>query len=213
MINGTDAKTNPATTNPALTRRQTLAGAAAAGLVLAGRAAHAQTGNQAASQAGTAQGVVFEDADGSERRGASSRGIPGVMVSNGRDVVQTDADGRWTLPVAEGDSLFVIKPPGWATPADPATGLPRFAHVHAPAGTPAELGFRFPGLAASGPLPASLDFALRRQQEDPRFDAILFTDPQPESLAELGYVRDDVVAQCALAASGRARPSASPAAT
>src|SRR6516162_2081537 len=79
---------------------------AAAGLATAAlplRAAPAQP-----TVAETAHGTVF-DAD-------ASRGIPGVMVSNGSDVVTTDAAGRWSLPVAPGDSLFVIKPAGWATP-------------------------------------------------------------------------------------------------
>jgi hypothetical protein len=86
----------------------------------------------------------------------------------------------------------VIKPAGWALPVDPATNLPLFAYVHAPGGSP-DLGFRFAGIAPTGPLPASIDFALHRRQEPAQFDAVLFTDPQPESLHEVGYVRDDVV--------------------
>ena len=54
---------------------------------------------------------------------------------------------------------------------------------------------RFPGVQPTGPLPQSIDFALRRQDEPTRFDALLLTDPQSESVAEFGYVRDDVVAQ------------------
>jgi hypothetical protein len=119
------------------------------------------------------------------------------MVSNGRDVVLTDAEGRWSLPVEDGDAIFVIKPTGWATPLAPETNLSMFSRLHQPDGTPASLGLRYAGIAPTGPLPASIDFALRRQTEPTRFDVILFTDPQPESLAELGYVRDDVVAQVA----------------
>ena len=114
------------------------------------------------------------------------------MVSNGMEVVKTGADGSWSLPVADGDSVFVIKPAGWALPVDPATNLPQFAYVHAPDGSP-DLGFRFAGVAPTGPLPASMDFGLRRKQETAQFDAVLFTDPQPESLNEVGYIRDDVV--------------------
>ena len=119
-------------------------------------------------------------------------GVSGVMVSNGLDVVKTAADGAWSLPVRDGDALFVINPAGWALPLDPATNLRRFAYVHAPNGSP-DLGFRFTGRASTGPLPASIDFALHRRDEPARFDAVLFTDPQPESLHEVGYVRDDVV--------------------
>lgn len=162
-------------------RRDVVVGAAALALTAAA-APRAQ-----AQATEVAHGSVY-DADSSPRRG-----IAGVMVSNGLEVVRTDANGRWSLPVQPGDSLFVIKPAGWALPLDPATSLPRFAYVHAPDGSP-DSGFRFAGLVPTGKLPESIDFALHRQPEQPRFEAILFTDPQPESLAEVGYIRDDVVA-------------------
>jgi hypothetical protein len=160
------------------TRRDIMAGAAA--LALTGGPSHAQ------SPAATARGIVF-DADSTLRQG-----VAGVMVSNGMDVVKTAADGSWSLPVRDGDSVFVVKPAGWALPVDPATNLPHFAYVHAPDGSP-DLGFRFAGVAPTGPLPASIDFGLHRQDEPAKFDAVLFTDPQPESLNEVGYIRDDVV--------------------
>jgi hypothetical protein len=187
---------------PELTRRMALAGAVAATLV-AGRADAQGTTTPAPAPApagappATAHGTVFEDADLTGRRTDASKGIPNLMVSNGRDVVLTDADGKWSLPVAEGDSIFVIKPTGWMTLLEPDTNLPVFAYVHEPQGTPASLGLRYAGIAPTGPLPASIDFPLRRQTEPTKFDVLLFTDPQPESLAELGYVRDDVVAQVA----------------
>ena len=167
---------------PLLPRRAVLVGATVAGLGAAGGAA-AEPGPA------MARGKVYEQA------GAGRLGLPGVLVSNGADVVATGADGSWTLPVADGDSVFVIKPTGWTTPVDPETQLARFAYLHNPGGTPAALHTRFAGVAPTGPLPASIDFALRRQDEPTRFDALLLTDPQPESLTELGYVRDDVVAQ------------------
>ena len=167
---------------PLLPRRAVLFGATVAGLGAAGGAA-AEPGPA------MAKGTVYEQTD------AGRKGLPGVLVSNGVDVVATGADGSWTLPVADGDSVFVIKPTGWATPVDPETQLARFAYLHSPGGTPAALHTRFAGVAPTGPMPASIDFALLRQDEPTRFDALLLTDPQPESLAELGYVRDDVVAQ------------------
>ncbi len=171
-----------------LTRRETLVGATALGLTLVVKPVFA-------AEAAQARGTVFEDRDGSGKPGPSNPGIEGVMVSNGQDVVKTDAQGRWSLNVAEGESLFVIKPTGWMTPVDPDTNLPRFAHIHAPNGTPDPGRYRFAGLAPSGPLPASIDFALKRQDEPRKFNAILFADPQPESLAEVAYVRDDVVSR------------------
>ena len=181
---------------PGLTRRMAVAGATAASLV--GGRAFAQAAPPEAPPPAppvTARGTVFEDTDGSGRRDDTSKGIPDVMVSNGRDVARTDADGRWTLPVREGDSLFVIKPTGWTTLLWPETNLPLYSYIYQPHGTPADLKLRYAGVAPTGPLPDSIDFPLQRQDEPSKFNVILFTDPQPESLAELGYVRDDVVAQ------------------
>jgi len=172
-----------------VTRRQVMAAAAGVLAAAGGAAARADTTDL------IAQGYVFEDAAGTGVRAADSKGVAGALVSNGQDVVLSDADGRWQLPVRDGDSLFVIKPSGWALPLDKATGIPRFAYVHAPNGSPAEIGYRFQPLAPTGALPANIDFPLRRQAEPTTFDAVLFTDPQPESLAEVGFVRDDVVAQ------------------
>jgi len=146
----------------AVTRREVLAGTTALALTGITTAAHAQTSQPMAPV--TAKGAVFEDADRSGKRGPSSRGIPDVMVSNGRDVVKTGADGSWSL---------------------------------LPEGTPQSLGLRFAGIAPTGSLPDSIDFPLRKQDEPTAFNVVLFTDTQPESLAEVGYIRDDVVAQTA----------------
>lgn len=139
-----------------------------------------------------ATGYVFDDSAGSVRQ-PNSPGIANVMVSNGRDVVLTDGAGRWTLPVAPGDSVFVIKPSHWTTPTG-AGGVPRFSRLHEPSGTPATLGLRFPGVAPTGPLPSSIDFPLRRRDEPERFDVLLVADTQPGNADELGYVRDDAIA-------------------
>src|SRR5262245_46606831 len=91
-----------------VSRRDVIAGAGASALALS-------SGGFAAPGA-VARGTVFDDDRGGGIRRAGARGIAGAMVSNGRDVAVTDGDGRWSLPVEVGDSVFVIKPPGWATP-------------------------------------------------------------------------------------------------
>lgn len=133
---------------------------------------------------------MFEDEQGTGLRRPESHGLPGVLVSNGRDVVRTDAEGGWSLPVSEGDSVFVIKPFGWSTPHS-SHGLPRFSYLHQPSGSPQHL--RFAGIAPTGALPSSIDFALRREDESATFDAVLVSDTQPENEAELGYLRDDIL--------------------
>lgn len=144
-----------------------------------------------AAAAATARGVVFEDADGDGMRDEGEPGIAGVRVSDGHQIVQTDADGRWQLAIGDAAIVFVIKPSGYATPVNEQM-LPRFHYVHQPAGSPP--GLRYPGIAPTGPLPHAIDFPLRRRPEPSRFEAILFADTQPQTSAEVDWIRDDVVA-------------------
>jgi hypothetical protein len=141
----------------------------------------------------TVKGYVFESRTGLGLRQAGDPGIAGVLVSNGREVVRTGADGSYSLPIEDGNAVFVIKPADYAVPLGDETGLPQFSYIHQPDGTPASLGLLYPGLAPAGPLPASVDFALIRAKEPRRFDAVLFADPQPESQAEIDFIRDDAV--------------------
>jgi hypothetical protein len=141
------------------------------------------------ADAATVSGRVFEDKDGP----GQPSGLAGVLVSNGKDVAVTDADGRYTLPLPEEAAIFVIKPAGFMPPVDPTTNLPRFYRLHQPEGSPASLNLTFAGVPPTGPLPASLDFALRRQDEPAAFEVVMFTDPQPESDVEVDFIREDVI--------------------
>ena len=122
-------------------------------------------------------GTVYENRSGGTRRSASDPGIPGVLVSNGRDVAKTNANGRYVLPFENESIVFVIKPTGYAVPVDDAM-LPRFYYIHQPVGTPATLDLRYPGIDPTGFLPDSVDFALKKVDEPTKFDVLLFTDPQ-----------------------------------
>lgn len=188
--------------DPKFSRRDVVqvaaASLAAVGTPLAGLAAEDLRLSDRSTRAGRqgmdlVRGAVFEDRSGSGKRQAGDPGLAGVLVSNGYDVARTDADGSYSLPVEDGDAVFVIKPSGYAVPLDAATFLPRFSYIHRPEGTPEGLGLAYKGLAPTGPLPASLDFPLARASEPDRFDVVLFADPQPENETEVSFVRDDVV--------------------
>jgi len=43
-------------------------------------------------------GIVVEDINGNLRRDPRERGVTGVFLSNGKEVAQTDAEGRYDLP-------------------------------------------------------------------------------------------------------------------
>ena len=169
------------------TRRDVLAGAA-------GGLAFAATGARAAEerQTATVAGIVFEDRDGTGGPGLKNPGLAGVLVSNGRDVAVTDAEGRYSLPLPDEATIFVVKPPGLMPPVDPSTNLPHFYRHHQPNGTPAALNLRYAGLAPTGPMPDSLDFALRRQEEPGAFEVVMLADPQPETEAEVDFIREDL---------------------
>lgn len=168
-----------------LSRREVIAGASASAIVL--------SGPTLAAQATVSRGFVFEDGNGDGRRRPGDPGIPGVMVSNGRDVAITAADGSWSLLVEPGDCIFVIKPPDWSTPTS-LGGIPTFSYIHQPDGSPAYLGRGTELIAPTGLLPPSLDFPLVRSPESRTFEAVLMSDTQPENAAELDYVRDDIIA-------------------
>ena len=70
-------------------------------------------------------GVVFEDSDGDGRRDRGEPALAGVQVSDGRRIVRTDAQGRWSLPLSPDHTVFVIKPASHDFPKG-ADGLPRF---------------------------------------------------------------------------------------
>ncbi|MFZ2105800.1 MAG: calcineurin-like phosphoesterase family protein [Roseiarcus sp.] len=163
-------------------------------LVAAGGVAAALTAPGATrADTATVSGLVFEDKDGSGKPSRGNPGLAGVLVSNGKDIAVTDADGRYTLPLPEEAVIFVIKPVGFMPPVDPATNLPRFYRLHQPDGSPASLNLTFAGVPPTGPLPASVDFALRRLDEPTAFEVVLFTDPQPESDVEVDFIREDVI--------------------
>ncbi len=139
----------------------------------------------------TAKGKVFDDLNGNGLQDANEQGVAGVRISNGKEIVQTDSDGKYKIPVSNDSIIFIIKPRGFSLPLN-AQNLPQFYYIHKPAGSPKS---RFPGVAPTGPLPESIDFALLRSSEPEKFKAILFGDPQPRNIEEVEYIEHDVIEQ------------------
>jgi len=138
-----------------------------------------------------AQGLVFHDANGNGLYDQGEPPIADVMVSNGRDITRTGADGRYSIPVDDDSFVFVIKPRGYRTAVD-SLNLPRFYYRHNPGGSPDD-GFLYAGVEPTGDLPASIDFPLYPQTERPGFDVIILGDTQPYNLAQLDYMARDVL--------------------
>ena len=136
-----------------------------------------------------AKGVVYHDANANRLRDADEKPLPGVRVSNGSQIVATNEQGQYTLPVDEDTTLFVIKPRSWRTPVN-ADQLPLFYYTHKPGGSP---DLKYGGVQPTGPLPDSVDFPLYPQEEPNDFKALLFGDPQPRDQKEVDWITHDVV--------------------
>lgn len=138
------------------------------------------------------RGVVFLDANGNGVRDAGERGVADVAVSNGSDVVRTGADGRYALPALEGQTVFVIKPAGYALP-DGRNGLPLFwRNLPSKVAPPLKYG----GIHASGPLPRRIDFALRERAPlaaGAALDVLVFGDPQAKNADDVESYRRSIV--------------------
>lgn len=140
-----------------------------------------------------AHGYVRDERSLRSRRGHSaSDGIPGVMVSNGRDVTTTNSAGYWTLNVEPGDYIFVVKPANWGYVQN--SGIPEFSYLHQPSGTPRHLNLKGPLLEPTGPLPREINFYLRHDPEPQSFEVLLLADTQAANATELAYVREELLA-------------------
>lgn len=137
-----------------------------------------------------ATGVVYHDANNNGVFDAGEDVLPDVRVSNGKDIVSTGADGRYSIAVSDDTIVFVIKPSGYRTAMD-ADHVSRFYYIHKPNGS--RKGLKFPGVLPTGPLPKQINFPLYRRQEPTAFDVLFFGDPQPRNQTEIDYIAHDVV--------------------
>lgn len=140
---------------------------------------------------GQAKGYVFWDKNQNGLRDTDEPGLSGISVSNGVDVVKTDAEGKYALDISDDTILFVIKPRNWMPPLS-KLNLPQFFYIHKPNGSPAT---QYPGVAPTGELPASVDFPLLKQEEPDQFKVILFGDTQPRNKQEVDFMAHDVLPQ------------------
>jgi 3',5'-cyclic AMP phosphodiesterase CpdA len=137
------------------------------------------------------QGFVFEDNNENGKKERKEKGIANVSVTNGLEVVLTDEKGRYILPISDDAIIAVIKPANYKVGVN-ENNLPQFFYNHKPKGSP-ELKFK--GVDPSGKLPKSVDFGLVPQQENQKFTALIFGDPQPYTQAEVDFFAKGIVSE------------------
>ncbi|MFO7370951.1 MAG: calcineurin-like phosphoesterase family protein [Bacteroidales bacterium] len=137
------------------------------------------------------RGVVYADLNKNNIWDHKEKGIARVPVSNGKDIVLTNAKGEYTLPVANDNIIFIIKPASYDVPVN-ANNLPLFYYIHKPNGSP-EL--KYAGVPPTGPLPASVDFPLIPATVKDSFRVLVFGDPQPYSPEEVSYFHKGIISE------------------
>ena len=136
-------------------------------------------------------GVVWEDDNGNGRIDPGEKPLAGTKVSDGVELVLTDAAGRYQLPVVDGRTVFVIKPAGYDLP-ERKDGLPDFwNNIRTEAGPELKYGgipAAFPGCRDFGLLPRSA--AVKTQQP---LEVLVFSDTQTKSQTDIDYYKRDIV--------------------
>lgn len=143
----------------------------------------ADTGAPATEQ--TLKGYVFVDDNDNGVRDADETGLGRVAVSNGSDVVQTDDRGAYSIPILEEMTVFISKPAGF--------DAPRFYYTHRPEGSPEAIQ-EYASLSPTGPLPESLDFALRKSRFNGNsFRMLALGDTQVRTDEHVSFLRDSLL--------------------
>ncbi|MFK7863108.1 MAG: calcineurin-like phosphoesterase C-terminal domain-containing protein [Pseudohongiellaceae bacterium] len=144
------------------------------------------------------RGSVYEETNNNNRRDRVEAGIAAVSVSNGCDVVQTDAGGNYRIPIHPTQILFISKPAGFDVPVDEHQ-VPQFFYRHYPEGTPTEIAgtsvsWQWPVIAPTGPLPSFVNFGLlKREGTDTTFTAHGFADTQARYELGQDMLREDLI--------------------
>ena len=136
-------------------------------------------------------GWAFHDLNRDGLRGADEPGVADVLVSNGREFVRTDDQGRYQIKAIDNHDLTIVQPSGWRVPTD-ARQVPQFSYIHKPGGTGYAL--RYGGLPDTGPVPVAVNFPIIRDgaaSED--FTCAVIGDSQTYANREIGWLRDGVV--------------------
>jgi hypothetical protein len=147
--------------------------------------------NLSLSSQETASGYVFEDSNQNGRKDRREKAIAEVAITNGRNVVLTDREGKYNLPVGNNNIISIIKPAGYKLIKN-ENNLPQFFYNHKPQGSP---DLKFTGVEPTGELPKQVNFALIPSQENEEFTSLIFGDPQPYTPQQVDYFADGIVAE------------------
>jgi hypothetical protein len=145
-----------------------------------------------------AYGRVFLDTNSNGVADSGEPGIANVSVSNGCEVVLTDAQGDYAIDLAPAQILFISQPSGYRLPLD-NFNVPQFFYLHYPDGSPivtesGAIDWQWDVIEPTGPLPERINFALLpAPEQEIRFDAHAFADTQARTELDQDKLREELV--------------------
>ena len=101
------------------------------------------------SQNSQVRGTVYLDVNENGIRDPREKGIGGVKVSNGVEVVKTNARGQYEIVLSPESTLFISKPADYRLPLNEVQ-LPQFYFHYYPDGTPAVAAWKWAGNRTDG---------------------------------------------------------------
>ena len=150
------------------------------------------TGHAQQPDQNIAKGFVFHDTNENGIMEKTERGIPEVVVSNGVDIVLTNENGAYNIPVSNDATIFIVKPRDWMTPVND-DNLPQFYYLHKPNGYPEN--FTYKGVEPTGDLPEEINFPLYPEKSSENYKMVVFGDPQPYSIEMIDFLADDIISE------------------
>lgn len=152
---------------------------------------HVQVVRGKAADEKVLRGTVFVDRNKNSVKDRGENGIAGVTVSNGRDVVSTNARGEYALPVFDRMTVFVTQPAGYAVPVN-QDNIAQFSYNHFPNGSPK---LRFGGIAPTGGLPQAVNFPMVKSKATgvTAQNCAIASDTHGYNLTEVHYAKQGAV--------------------
>jgi hypothetical protein len=144
------------------------------------------------------RGSIYEDRNSNDRHDRIEPGIAGVSVSNGCNVVISDAGGQYQIEIHPTQILFASKPANYNVKVD-ADNVPQFFYRHYPSGTPTQIAgsaveWAWPVIDPSGPLPSFINFGfLPNPEASANFSAHGFADTQAKFDFGEDMLREDLI--------------------
>lgn len=135
-------------------------------------------------------GIVFYDKNENTTQDEGEPGIPGVLLSNGIDIVVTNDDGTYSIDWNHLGVVFLIKPSGWHLVQGTGGKRTAFYHLYRAQGTD---HFKYSGLPPTGSPAEQINLPLKPTPETGEVKLLILGDTQTRNIEETQYLARDLL--------------------